>query len=210
MEEGGKGSVERCAAGPLLKGRVRKPCSMGKGVRMAEVTFRQVESDEDKQKAGALIREYLEGLNERVQRDYGIEFDVEAMVVSDLCDPEKFDPPEGRFYLGMYRGAIAGVGCLKKLEEGVGELQRMYVPPDFRRKGIGRAILNRLIEDARLIGYKRLKLESLKFLGAAHSLYRSVGFLEIDPYADNSMKSYQDVKNLDAYYSITVFMEMTL
>ncbi len=177
---------------------------------MAEVTFHQVESDEDKQKAGALIREYLVGLNERVQRDYGIEFDVEAMVVSDLSDPDKFHPPDGRFYLAHYRGDIAGVGCLKKLEESVGELQRMYVPPIFRRKGVGRAILNRLIDDARVIRYKRLKLESLKFLEVAHSLYRSVGFRKIDPYADNSMKSYQDAKSLDKYYSITVFMEMIL
>jgi GNAT superfamily N-acetyltransferase len=99
---------------------------------------------------------------------------------------------------------------LKKIEEDVGELQRMYVPPSFRGKGLGRAILNRLIEDARSIGYTRLKLESLEFLEAAHSLYRSVGFHEIDPYADNGMKSYQDAENLDKYYSITVFMEMIL
>jgi GNAT superfamily N-acetyltransferase len=177
---------------------------------MTEVTFQRVESDEDKRRADALIREYLEGLNERVQRDYGIEFDVEAMLVSDLSDPEKFHPPDGRFYLAHYRGDIAGVGCLKRLTEGVGEIQRMYVPPSFRGKGVGREILNCLIKDARLIGYRRLKLESLKFLEAAHSLYRSVGFREIDPYADNSMKSYQDAKNLDKYYSITVFMKMIL
>jgi GNAT superfamily N-acetyltransferase len=177
---------------------------------MAEVKFHQVKSDEDKQRAGALIREYLEWLNDRLRREYGIEFDAEAMVQSDLSDPYKFHPPHGRFYLARYRGDIAGVGCLKKLEEDVGEIQRMYVPPSLRGKGVGRAILNRLIEDARSVGYRRLKLESLKFLETAHSLYRSVGFHEIDPYADNSMKSYQDAENLDKYYSITVFMEMNL
>jgi hypothetical protein len=65
-----------------------------------------------------------------------------------------------------------------------------------------------LIEDARSIGYRRLKLESLEFLKMAHFLCRSVGFHKIDPYADNSMKSYQDAENLDKYYAITVFMEM--
>jgi hypothetical protein len=65
-----------------------------------------------------------------------------------------------------------------------------------------------LIEDARSIGYRRLKLESMEFLKTAHFLYRSVGFHKIDPYADNSMKSYQDAENLDKYYAITVFMEM--
>jgi GNAT superfamily N-acetyltransferase len=177
---------------------------------MAEVTFREVESDEDKQQAAVLIREYLEWLNECVRRDYGLEFDVEAMLASDLSSPNKFYPPAGRFYLAQYGGDIAGVGCLKKLEEGAGEIQRMYVPPRSRGKSVGRAILNRLIDDARSMGYRRLKLESLEFLEAAHALYRSVGFHEIDPYVDNSMKSYQDAKNLDKYYAITVFMEMNL
>jgi GNAT superfamily N-acetyltransferase len=177
---------------------------------MQDILFCQVESADHRQQAGGLIREYLEWLNHRVQRDYGIEFDVEAMVASDLSDDGKFHPPNGRFYLVRYRDAAAGVGCLKKLEEGVGEIQRMYVPPRFRGKGIGRAIVKRLIEDARSIGYYRLKLESLEFLDLAHSLYRSAGFHEIDPYADNSMKSYQDAENLDKYYSITVFMEMDL
>ncbi len=177
---------------------------------MKEVLFLQVKSAEHKQQAGSLIREYLEWLNERVQCDYGIEFDVESMVASDLSDSEKFHPPNGRFYLVQYKGDIAGVGCLKKLEDGQGEIQRMYVLPSFRGRGIGRAIVNRLIEDARSIGYGRLKLESLEFLEAAHLLYRSVGFQEIVPYAENSMQSYQDAENLDKYYSITVFMEMNL
>ncbi len=177
---------------------------------MADVNFRQVESAEDRQQAAMLIREYLEWLNERVRRDYDLEFDVEAMLASDLASPGKFHPPAGRFYLAEYGGDVAGVGCLKELEEGAGEIQRMYVPPRFRGKGIGRAMLNRLIDDARSIGYRRLKLESLEFLEAAHALYRSAGFHDIDPYADNSMKSYQDPRNLDKYYSITVFMEMDL
>jgi GNAT superfamily N-acetyltransferase len=175
-----------------------------------EVELQQVESEEQKEEAGALIREYLEWLNDRLRHDYGIEFDVEAMVQSDLSDPCKFHPPHGRFYLARYKGQIAGVGCLKRLETGVGEVQRMYVPPTHRGKGIGRAIANRLIDDARSMGYRKLRLESLEFLDAAHSLYRSVGFQQIDPYAHNSMESYQPAEQLDQYYSMTVFMEMDL
>ena len=177
---------------------------------MEEIQFHQVESEEQKQQAGALISEYLVWLNERIQRDYAIEFDVEAMVNSDLSDPDKFHPPDGRFYIVQYDGEIAGVGCLKRINGGVGEIQRMYVLPSFRGKGIGRAMTNRLIDDARSIGYRQLKLESLEFLEAAHSLYRSVGFHEIDPYSDNSMESYQAAEQLDQYYTITVFMEMNL
>jgi len=202
-------AAERYEPGPLNKGN-GKILSAGADLLMAEFLFHQVEGAEHRQLAGALIREYLEWLNRIVQRDHGIEFDVEAMVASDLSDSDKFHPPGGRFYLVEHNGAVAGVGCLKKLAEDVGEIQRMYVPPGLRGKGVGRAIVNRLIADARAIGYRRLKLESLEFLAAAHSLYRSVGFHEIDPYADNSMKSYQDAENLDKYYSITVFMEMNL
>ena len=177
---------------------------------MEEVHFQQVESNEQKKQAGALIREYLEWLNECVKRDYGIEFDVKAMVESDLSDTDKFRPPDGRFYLAQYDNDVAGVGCLKKLADGVGEIQRMYVLPALRGKGIGRAIVNRLVDDARMIGYRQLKLESLEFLKAAHSLYKSVGFREIDPYDDNSMEAYQAAAQLNQYYAITVFMEMNL
>ena len=177
---------------------------------MEEIQFHQVESEEQKEQAGALISEYLEWLNERIERDYAIEFDVEAMVNSDLSDPDKFHPPDGRFYIVRYGGEIAGVGCLKRIESSIGEIQRMYVPPSFRGKGIGRAVAERLIDDARSIGYRQLKLESLVFLESAHSLYRSLGFHEIDPYSDNSMEFYQAAEQLDQYYTITVFMEMNL
>jgi GNAT superfamily N-acetyltransferase len=174
------------------------------------LAFSDVKSEEQRQQAASLIREYLEWLNCRIQKDYAIRFDVEAMVQSDLMDPKKFQPPEGRFYLAHYGDNIAGVGCLKKLVEGVGEVQRMYVVPALRGRGIGRAIAERLIEDARSIGYRKLRLESLEFLEAAHSLYRSLGFYEITPYTDNSMLSYQDADQLDQYFAITVFMEMDI
>jgi GNAT superfamily N-acetyltransferase len=177
---------------------------------MEEIEFHQVTNDAQKEQSGELIREYLDSLNTRVQQDYDIEFDVDAMVLSDLTDQAKFHPPSGRFYLVKFDGHTAGVGCLKKLHDGIGEVQRMYVSPDFRGKGIGRAIANRLIDDARSIGYRKLKLESLEFLNAAHTLYRSIGFREIDPYVENSMESFQPEEQLDKYYSITVFMEMDL
>ncbi len=177
---------------------------------MDEIALEQVESEAQKEQAGALIREYLGWLNARLKRDYDMEFDVETMVESDLSDAHKFHPPFGRFYLARLQGRAVGVGCLKRLEANVGEVQRMYVAPNYRGKGVGRAITHRLIDEARSIGYRQLRLESLNFLHSAHSLYRSVGFQDIDPYTENSMKSYQPAEQLDRYYSITVFMEMDL
>jgi GNAT superfamily N-acetyltransferase len=177
---------------------------------LADIEFELVQSEQQKQQAGALIREYLEWLNERLGREYDLAFDVDAMLQSDLSDPDKFHPPYGRFYLVRYNGQIAGMGCLKRLDPQVGEVQRMYVSPAFRGKGIGRAIIDRLVADAGAMGYRQLRLESLNFLAEAHSLYHSVGFKDIAPYADNSMENYQSTDQLDQYYSIAVFMQMDL
>ena len=177
---------------------------------MNEIEFHQVKSQQHKALAGALIGEYLDYLNVKIQHDYGLKFDVEAMVNSDLSDETKFSPPNGRFYLVNFNSQTAGVGCLKKLHNETGEIQRMYVSPDFRGHGLGRAIVNRLVDDARLIGYRKLKLESLNFLNVAHELYRSIGFCEINAYAKNSMSLFQAQEQLDQYYTITTFMEMDL
>ena len=177
---------------------------------MDQISFHQVDNSEERNQAGELIGEYLTWLNEIVQRKYGLEFEIDAMLQSDLTHSTKFSPPQGRFYLTRFEGQAAGVGCLKNIGDQTGEIQRMYVLTEFRRLGIGRAIVERLIEDARTIGYRWLRLESLEFLDAAHSLYRSVGFEAIDPYADNSMRSYQASETLDRYHQITVFMQLEL
>ena len=102
------------------------------------------------------------------------------------------------------------MGCLKKLKEGVGEVQRMYVAPAFRGQGLGRAIVEGLIRAAREVGYGTLRLESMDFLHQAHALYESAGFRRIPPYADNSMSHYQSAEDLERYYTVSVYMELDL
>lgn len=142
--------------------------------------------------------------------NYGLYFDIEAMVHSDIHDQGKFYPPNGRFYLVESAGVYVGVGCLKRLSEGVGEIQRMYVQPSVRGMGGGRILVNQLLMDAKCLGYLKVRLESLKVLGAAHSLYRSVGFFDIDPYSENSMTAYQNADALGTYHDSAVFMEINL
>jgi GNAT superfamily N-acetyltransferase len=132
------------------------------------------------------------------------------MVASDIEDQAKFYPPSGRFYVIRYEGANVGVGCLKRLTPSVAEIQRMYVQPHVRGVGAGRLLLQQLLSDARAIGYEVVRLESLKFLSAAHALYRSVGFTEITPYAQNSMTKYQPRDTIDTYRANAVFMELRL
>ncbi|MGH7605063.1 MAG: GNAT family N-acetyltransferase [Gemmatimonadaceae bacterium] len=160
--------------------------------------------------ARRLIAEYLRWIAASAAASYGLSFDIDAMVASDIEDQAKFYPPSGRFYLIRREDANVGVGCLKRLTPAVAEIQRMYVQPHVRGVGAGRLLVQQLLSDARAIGYEVVRLESLQFLSAAHALYRSVGFAEITPYAENSMTKYQPRDTIDRYRSSAVFMELRL
>jgi GNAT superfamily N-acetyltransferase len=157
-----------------------------------------------------LIAEYLRWIASSAAANYGLSFDIDAMVTSDIEDRAKFYPPSGRFYVIRREDSYVGVGCLKRITPAVAEIQRMYVQPHVRGVGAGRLLLQQLLSDARAIGYEVVRLESLKFLSAAHALYKSVGFVEIVPYAENSMTQYQPPDTMDTYRSSAVFMELHL
>jgi len=157
-----------------------------------------------------LIAEYLRWIASLAAASYGLSFDIDAMVTSDIEDPAKFYPPSGRFYVIRRQDADVGVGCLRRITPSVAEIQRMYVQPHVRGVGAGRLLLQQLLSDARAIGYEAVRLESLKFLSTAHALYKSVGFAEITPYAENSMTKYQPLETMDTYRSSAVFMELRL
>jgi GNAT superfamily N-acetyltransferase len=175
---------------------------------VSSVELRAVDDPVTRDAARRLIDEYLRWIAEQASRRYGLTFDIDAMVASDLSDRSKFFPPAGRFYLVRHDGRDVGVGCLKALSPEIAEIQRMYIQPAVRGVGAGRRLLEQLLSDARAIGYRTVRLESLKFLSPAHTLYRSAGFTEITPYADNSMKAYQSADAEEAYRSSVVFMEL--
>ena len=172
--------------------------------------FKAVDDVPTTEAARELIREYLCWIAHLAKENYDLSFDVVAMVESDLNDKSKFYPPDGRFYLVRYEGSYVGVGCLKRLAPGVAEIQRMYVRPHVRGIGAGRRLAQQLLDDARTMGYQAVRLESLRVLSPAHTLYRSLGFVEIPPYAENSMKEYQPTSTMDRYRSSALFMELRI
>ena len=177
---------------------------------LATVELLHVEDTVTRDAARNLIAEYLRWIAGSASTNYGLTFDVDAMVTSDLDDQSKFYPPDGRFYVIRHSNTYVGVGCLKRLAPRVAEVQRMYVQSHARGIGAGRRLLDQLLTDARAIGYAIVRLESPKFLAAAHALYRSIGFVEITPYAENSMKAYQPAEKMETYRSSAVFMELRL
>lgn len=100
--------------------------------------------------------------------------------------PGKYAPPSGRLYLALIDGAPAGCAALRALPDGTGELKRLYIRPAYRGQGLGRLLSERIIAEARAIGYPALRLDTIETqMPQATALYRALGFTPIAPYYEN-------------------------
>ncbi len=164
--------------------------------------IREAAGEEDLNAAQLLLREYLLWATARANREFGIEFDVDSMLKDDMSNPHKFFPPAGRILVAVQDQRFAGVACLKAIDEQTGEIKRMYVRPEFRETGIGRALVEESVRSAREIGYERIRLDSAGFMKNAHRLYRAAGFQETQPYAESEIP--------EEFQPNWVFMELKL
>ena len=134
--------------------------------------------------------DYMTWIAENVQAHFKI--DVETMIgatipdyvagaLGKLCEAA---PPEGVFYIVSEGDSAIGMGGLRRIRPGVGELKRIYVSPATRGGGFGAAILARLIADARAFGYPELVLETGPFMTSAHRLYEAEGFVDTAPFPE--------------------------
>ena len=150
-----------------------------------------------------LWTEYLTWGNDKMQMLYGVHpHNPTEAVEQDIKMIAQFLPPSGRLILAFVDNQACGIGCLKSISEEIGEIKRMYVDPSFRKIGAGRAILQSLLNAAKEAGYKKVRLDSPKFMEAAHALYRSVGFSDIPVYAE--------VEIPEEFRQYLLFMEIDL
>ena len=104
--------------------------------------------------------------------------------------PGAYGPPYGVLLLARCADHAAGCIALRKLDAGICEMKRLYVRPGDRGRGLGRMLVERLIAEARAIGYERMRLDTVgSAMKDAVELYRRMGFREIAPYSSIPIES---------------------
>ena len=101
----------------------------------------------------------------------------------------KYGLPYGRLYLVYCDGEPAGCIAFRKIDEWNCEMKRLYIRPSFRGQHIGKYLVNKIIEDAKEIGYKYMLLDTFPFLKTAIHIYEGCGFYEISSYNNSPMNN---------------------
>jgi len=150
----------------------------------------QAETFEQIEEARLLFREYEAWL--------GVDLCFQSFEKELKNLPGEYVKPSGRLFLALGVEKIAGCIALRKINEATCEMKRLFVRPDFRGLKLGKMLIEKVIAEARVIGYRRMRLDTLPDkMPKAVELYRSYGFREIPPYYENPHKE-------------TLFMELDL
>lgn len=132
----------------------------------------RVRADPEVAEARRLFREYADEIDVR--------FEGFANELANL--PGDYGPPTGELLLVTVGGRVVGCAAVRALEPGICELKRLFLEAPHRGQGIGRQLVEAILEEARRLGYAKIRLDTLPSMQDAIALYRVLGFEEIPPY----------------------------
>lgn len=133
---------------------------------------------------------YINWAGDCVQEHFGLSLpSLLGMPISDYARSSldklyEETPPHGIFYIAFNGEVALGMGGLRRMRDGVGEIKRIYVSPTSRGGGVGAKILDQLMRDAKSYGYDEIMLETGPFMTSAHPIYEAAGFVDVPPYAE--------------------------
>lgn len=112
--------------------------------------------------------------------------------------PGKYGAPDGALILAVFNDKAVGCVALRKIDENICEMKRLYVQESYRKFGIGKMLINRIIEEASRLDYHYMRLDTLPTMKKAQGLYASLGFYDIDSYVYNPIEGARFMElNLD-------------
>jgi GNAT superfamily N-acetyltransferase len=141
------------------------------------IAIRPAEGPADLSVVRRLFREYADGL--------GVDLCFQDFEAELASLPGKYAPPHGRLLLAWDGDAALGCVALRPIDGNDCEMKRLYVRPEARGLRLGRLLVERLLAQARGIGYRRICLDTLPTMLSAQRLYESLGFGPIEPYVHN-------------------------
>ncbi|HVX05249.1 MAG TPA: GNAT family N-acetyltransferase [Rhodanobacteraceae bacterium] len=140
----------------------------------SEPTFDQADSPERVAAARELFREYAQAI--------GTDLEYQGFSAELAALPAPYVPPRGALLIARFESGIAGCVALRPLDDYRGEMKRLYVRPAYRGSGLGKRLVEAVIDAARRKGYRELRLDTLASMSSAQALYGRLGFIEIPPY----------------------------
>lgn len=145
-----------------------------------EIIYKRADTDTDFEQAKGLFKEYITSL--------GVDLSFQDVEQELNMLNQQYNKPTGALLLATNAGLAVGCAGIRKLDNETAELKRMYVRDGYRGYHIGVALLERSVNVAKELGYKKIRLDTLKSMTKAQELYTSFGFYQIPSYRFNPLE----------------------
>jgi ribosomal protein S18 acetylase RimI-like enzyme len=148
--------------------------------------------------------EYIAWIDLMLKREHGISLSTDCinqLMAEIISDWPLYSGCLGRFFLAFIGKSVCGMAGIKYVSKDVCELKRLYVSPLHRRVGLGRSLVERLLSAARILGYSKVRLETLDFMEAAIRLYESLGFVRTPEFEGTEGRGY-GIHDHEIYFAL--------